>query len=66
MNHLIKEENIKTTKQVPLLGTIPFLGKAFKSESDNKEKTEIVIFLTPHIIAGDEHYEGQADANTSG
>jgi len=38
---------------VPLLGNIPFLGNAFKNESDKVSKTEIVLFLTPHIISGD-------------
>ena len=50
---LIKEEKIRTTKKVPLLGNIPLLGKAFKNESDKVSKTEIVLFLTPHIISGD-------------
>lgn len=50
---LIKDEKIKTTKKVPLLGDIPLLGHAFKNESDKVSKTEIVLFLTPHIIAGD-------------
>ncbi|HBG61094.1 MAG: hypothetical protein A2Y03_11530 [Omnitrophica WOR_2 bacterium GWF2_38_59] len=50
---LIKEEKIRTTKKVPLLGNIPFLGNAFKNESDKVSKTEIVLFLTPHIISGD-------------
>ncbi len=29
------------------------MGKAFRSESRRINKTEIVIFLTPHIITGD-------------
>ncbi|MBU4333071.1 MAG: hypothetical protein KKD07_01370, partial [Candidatus Omnitrophica bacterium] len=36
---LIKEEKIKTTKKVPFLGDIPFLGNAFKNESDKVSKT---------------------------
>lgn len=55
---LIKEENISTTKKVPLLGSIPLVGMAFKSESEKKEKTEIVIFLTPRIVTGDVPYQG--------
>jgi MSHA type pilus biogenesis protein MshL len=50
---LIKEEKLSTTKKVPLLGDIPYLGMLFKSETDKVEKTEIVIFLTPKIISGD-------------
>ena len=50
---LIKEENIKTVKKVPLLGSIPLLKYAFQNESSQVSKTEIVIFLTPRIISGD-------------
>ena len=50
---LIKEETIKSTKKVPLLGDIPLLGIAFRSQSDSVSKTEIVIFLTPKIMTGD-------------
>ncbi len=50
---LIKEETIKATKKVPLLGDIPVLGFAFRSHSDSVSKTEIAIFLTPKIITGD-------------
>ncbi|MBN1869062.1 MAG: type II secretion system protein GspD [Candidatus Omnitrophica bacterium] len=50
---LIKEEKIKTTKKVPVLGNIPFLGMAFRSKDDLVRKTEIVLFLTPKIISGD-------------
>lgn len=50
---LIKEEKIKSTKKVPLLGDLPLLGHAFKNESELVKKTEIVIFLKPTIITGD-------------
>ena len=36
--------------QVPCLGRIPFLGWLFKSISDTDDKTNLYIFLTPHII----------------
>ena len=50
---LIKNELKHTQNKIPLLGDIPFLGKAFRNESRKANKTEIVIFLTPHIITGD-------------
>jgi type II secretory pathway component GspD/PulD (secretin) len=43
--------------KVPLLGDIPLLGKAFRQEIHTTAKTEIVIFLTPHIINGDVHVD---------
>jgi type II secretory pathway component GspD/PulD (secretin) len=59
---LIKEEKIKSTKKVPVLGSIPLIGIAFRNESDLVRKTEIVIFLTPKIITGD--IEGYVDLSS--
>ena len=50
---LIKEEKVKMTKKIPLLGNIPILGFAFRSKDDLIRKTEIILFLTPQIISGD-------------
>jgi general secretion pathway protein D len=50
---LIDETNIEKTTKVPFLGDIPFLGWLFKSTSDSVVKTNLLVFLTPHIIRGD-------------
>ncbi|PIW61330.1 MAG: hypothetical protein COW13_03385, partial [Candidatus Omnitrophica bacterium CG12_big_fil_rev_8_21_14_0_65_50_5] len=47
---LMKNSTIDTTKRVPLLGRIPVLGYAFKSNSKTVSNTELAIFLTPHLI----------------
>ena len=47
---LIKDQVTETKKRVPLLGDIPFLGEAFRKSETTKTKTELMIFLTPHII----------------
>ncbi len=36
--------------KVPCLGDIPVLGWAFKSMSKSSEKTNLFVFLTPHVI----------------
>ena len=50
---LIKDQVTETKKSVPILGDIPFLGQAFRKSETTKEKTELLIFLTPHIITPD-------------
>jgi general secretion pathway protein D len=35
---------------VPLLGDIPLLGNLFKYKSISRKKTNLLLFLTPHII----------------
>jgi general secretion pathway protein D len=47
---MMQSQNIVTENKVPLLGDIPVLGYAFKFKTTNKTKTELIIFLTPHIV----------------
>ena len=47
---LISNENNEAKTSVPCLGNIPILGWAFKQTSVGKRKSNLLIFLTPHII----------------
>lgn len=47
---LISNNVQHTVNKVPLLGDIPLLGWLFKSKSDIKRKTNLLIFITPRII----------------
>ncbi|TDY87550.1 UNVERIFIED_ORG: type IV pilus assembly protein PilQ [Herbaspirillum seropedicae] len=42
--------------RVPLLGDLPVLGALFRSQSKVRDKTELLIFLTPRIVAGPRPY----------
>ncbi|MDD5762403.1 MAG: type II secretion system protein GspD, partial [bacterium] len=45
------QETFSTSEsQVPLLGDIPLLGNLFKYRSVSRKKTNLLIFLTPHVI----------------
>ena len=56
------QETIATTrKQVPLLGDIPLLGYLFKYNSVSRQKTNMLIFLTPRIIKNPQDMVGIAD-----
>jgi general secretion pathway protein D len=35
---------------VPLLGDIPLLGQAFRTDKQTRSKTELYIIVTPHIV----------------
>ncbi|MBW2677603.1 MAG: type II secretion system protein GspD, partial [Deltaproteobacteria bacterium] len=47
---LIDDSFSRTENKIPCLGDIPLLGWAFKSVSESREKTNLYIFLTPHVI----------------
>jgi type II/III secretion system protein len=42
-----------TLRKVPGIGDIPILGYLFKSEAYNKDATELVVMITPHILRRD-------------
>jgi len=47
---LMQKSKIRSDSKIPLLGDIPFLGNLFKRKSKTDSKTELIIFLTPHIV----------------
>ena len=47
---LLNSEDSKTVTKIPLLGNIPILGEFFKHSSTSRDKREIIIIITPHLI----------------
>ncbi|MCL4492185.1 MAG: type II secretion system secretin GspD [Nitrospirae bacterium] len=47
---LMQERDEQTTTKVPVLGDIPGLGWLFKSKSTSKKKTNLMVFITPHLV----------------
>ncbi|MBD3184625.1 type II secretion system protein GspD [Candidatus Poribacteria bacterium] len=54
---IIEDNKTTTINKVPILGSIPFIGKLFQREEANIEKTELMVFITPHIIRDTEEAE---------
>jgi general secretion pathway protein D len=48
---LIDDSMTKTSYGVPCLGDLPVLGWMFRTDSDALEKTNLFVFLTPHVVA---------------
>ena len=48
---LLTSRETDQTRKVPLLGDIPILGWLFTSRSTSKSTTDLVIFITPTILA---------------
>jgi pilus assembly protein CpaC len=47
---LLKDEIRETISKFPLLGDIPILGALFTSSSFQKNETELIIIVTPHLV----------------
>ncbi|MCX5697209.1 MAG: hypothetical protein NTU54_04480 [Candidatus Omnitrophica bacterium] len=56
---LVKEDKRKDTSGLPVLARIPLLGVFFGSRADLKKRTEMVVFITPHIITGNKNFDKQ-------
>jgi type II secretion system protein D len=48
---LMQNTKGETTTKIPLLGDIPLLGNLFQRKQKSDSKSELIIFLTPHIVA---------------
>lgn len=47
---LIQHQNNNTQNQMPVLGSIPVIGSAFRSKDNTIGKTELMIFITPRVM----------------
>ena len=50
MGGLISDSKSKGYTKVPLLGDVPILGAAFRYETKNRNKQNLIIFITPTIV----------------
>ena len=61
---IISEDKSRTTNEFPFLGQIPIIGRYFRTTSDSVVKTELLILLTPHVIANPEEGKNLTDQFT--
>jgi general secretion pathway protein D len=47
---LIQDDDRVNAQKVPGLGDIPIVGRLFRNQSDDREKTEIILLITPRIV----------------
>lgn len=47
---LLKNYVRESVKKFPLLGDIPILGALFRSSNYQKDETELVVIVTPHLV----------------
>ena len=47
---LLQSDNKNSIDQLPWLGSVPVLGALFSSKSYQKNETDLVIIVTPHLV----------------
>ncbi len=50
---MIKTDKSETISKVPFLGDLPGIGKLFQKKTNREIRTELIIFITPHIVHRD-------------
>ena len=52
---LVQDDVRLNNTKVPVLGDLPLLGHAFRSDSKNRQKQNLLIFITPTIVSEDDY-----------
>jgi pilus assembly protein CpaC len=48
---LLQTKNTRAISQVPWIGSIPVLGALFRSSDYQQQETDLVVIVTPHLVA---------------
>ncbi len=54
---LIRDDKTKTVTKVPLVGDLPVIGALFRSQRDRTQKTNLLMFITPHVMSDQKDLE---------
>jgi general secretion pathway protein D len=54
---LIRDDKVTVETKVPLVGDVPLLGALFKHQTDNLQKTNLLIFITPYVLGNQQDLE---------
>jgi pilus assembly protein CpaC len=48
---LLQTKNTRAIQQVPWIGSVPVLGALFRSSDYQQQETDLVVIVTPHLVA---------------
>ena len=59
---LIQDKAVNSEQRVPWLGRIPLLGELFRTRDTSKTKTNLMVFIQPHILRDDHQAAVETDS----
>jgi len=54
LSGLIREDRVRSERRIPVLSAIPLVGGLFRRTSDGRERTNLLVFVTPRIMQSPE------------
>ena len=58
---MIRDDTTKAVTKVPLLGDLPLIGALFQNQRDLVQKTNLLLFITPHIMSSQEDLQNMTE-----
>jgi general secretion pathway protein D len=58
---LIEDSSSDSEERVPILGSLPYVGSLFRYRSRDHAKTNMMVFLRPHIVRDSNAYQAFSD-----
>ncbi len=58
---LVQDDIRQGNTKVPVLGDIPFMGNLFRSDSKSRQKSNLLVFITPTIVQDTDYQETRSD-----
>jgi len=62
---LISKSRSSSRSQIPVLGSLPWIGAAFRFDVESEQRRELMVVLTPRLIQTDEEYDTLKHVETS-
>lgn len=59
---LISENRSIGDSGIPFLKDLPLIGQAFRSNTDDRDRTELIVLITPYVISGPDDLQALTDA----
>ena len=63
---LLQQREVEQTSKVPILGDLPIFGRLFSNTRRSQEETEVLVFITPHILRDGEAPSEPASLSPAG
>ena len=54
---LIKNQETAYNYRIPVLGSLPIIGPLFRHSGKTRSKSNLVVFITPHIVTREDHVD---------